>query len=123
MIKFKFIFSAIFALAPFANFACGPYFPETYLDNGKYNGMKKPSEYSYSWEQELEYIILEKYKNLSQWHIYSDSKVKTEDAEILDYKEKISPKNHLDRSPLEFELYKAGKKEMHANHNPAKIPK
>ena len=116
-------FFAIFALCPFANFACGPCFPETYFDNGKFNDELKTFEYSYSWAQEIEYIVLEKYKDLSQWSLYPNSKISTKEGQILDYKEKRSLKNRLDRSTLEFELYKAGKREMTNNNDPAKIPK
>ena len=122
MKKYIVLIIAICTFVPFANFACGPWFPETYLDDGKYHSERKPFESSYSWECEVEYIIFEKFKDLSKWHIYPDSTLTTEEAELIDYKEKSSQKNRFSKSTLEFELYRTGKEEMRKNNTPEKIP-
>ena len=118
MKKHLILMFAIFAFSPYANFACGPWFPATYLDNGKYSGEPKTFEPSYSWERELQYIAFEKFANLADWPIYPDSKLTTKEAEDADLQEKLSTHSSI----LELELYKAGKLEMQKNNNPEKIP-
>lgn len=123
MNKIKSLLTVSATFFSLAIFACGPYFPETYIDgNNHWNYLTKPSEYKYNWYQEFTYVAKEKFGDYSKWYIYKDSDISTERGKIIDYQEKVSPNNKYDRSIIEFELYEKGAEEMRRDKNPEKIP-
>ena len=123
MKKLQSIFFLISVITPLANFACGPFFPSTYIEreNGGIPEIK-PFEYSYKWENELAYVVIEKFGDTSDWHIYPDSEISTVNGEKIDYKEKFSSKNNTPAMMEEFKLYKKGKQEMLKNPHTLPIP-